>query len=295
MNANRITLRPAAGRVSFNVLAEHNAAVVCDFHIEGVEARGTRTDWGFSCGPIDLVDHHADQERFWQHVSSTNLAIVKVTQDGIARPDQQVVINHTDCDSVLSSAIIAGLLPPEQRYGAAAIAADHTGEENDIADLLQGLDFLKYRKVEVSLDALAALESGLPFPDIVADALAVRRAKREEAKKMVANGSFRMTDGIAWIECLKKIDGEFFPAMMEGVQYVVIGYPHDKEPGRTAIKCRLGTGAQDMSLQHLRIKEFDPNYGGRWNAGSNSRGGGTPMSTAQWVAELGRCVRKVER
>ena len=85
----------------------------------------------------------------------------------------------------------------------------------------------------------------------------------------------------------------FGAAPIHDVRGVVIGYPHDKEPGSTAIKCRLGAGAQRVSLQHLGINVFDPNYGGRWNAGSNSRGGGTPLSTAQWVAELGRGVRRV--
>lgn len=52
-----------------------------------------------------------------------------VKEEGIASPADCVVINHTDCDSVLSSAIIRGILPPEKRFGDAAIAADHTGEK----------------------------------------------------------------------------------------------------------------------------------------------------------------------
>ena len=41
-----------------------------------------------------------------------------------------------------------------------------------------------------------------------------------------------------------------------------------------------------LSLQQLGIHEFDPAYGGRWNAGSNNRSGGTPMSSEEYRHRL---------
>ena len=53
------------------------------------------------------------------------------------------------------------------------------------------------------------------------------------------------------------------------------------------MKVRLGAGApQGMTLQGLGIETFDPAYGGRWNAGSNKRGGGTTLQPAQYAERL---------
>ena len=43
-----------------------------------------------------------------------------------------------------------------------------------------------------------------------------------------------------------------------------------EDPLRERRTCRIHPN------QH-KIKLFDPNYGGRWNAGSNGRGGGTSL------------------
>jgi hypothetical protein len=55
------------------------------------------------------------------------------------------------------------------------------------------------------------------------------------------------------------------------------------------MKLRLGLAAPPgLTLQRLGVQAFDPRYGGRWNAGSNKRGGGTdipPERYAQLVAD----------
>ena len=80
-------------------------------------------------------------------VSSANLALDwraasanTPTESRKAAEQAVVVINHTDCDSILSSGIVSGLLDALPAYGRAALAADHTGEENAIADTLQALE-----------------------------------------------------------------------------------------------------------------------------------------------------------
>jgi hypothetical protein len=115
---------------------------------------------GYADGRIVNVDHHAPTSRMAQPISSTNLALERVRAVGLPSGDTRLVITHTDCDSVLTAGILSGRLDAEDRYGDAAIAADHTGEPNEIADLLQALD--GRRDVELSLASLAAHEAGLP-------------------------------------------------------------------------------------------------------------------------------------
>ncbi|MGH7524653.1 MAG: hypothetical protein ACREK8_10135 [Gemmatimonadales bacterium] len=85
MNADRITLRPPASNVTIEELAEHGAAIACDFYIEGVEKTGIQTPWGWKLGAIDNVDHHAPDPNFERIVSSTNLAILKAAAPSMVR------------------------------------------------------------------------------------------------------------------------------------------------------------------------------------------------------------------
>ena len=135
--------------------------IACDFPVEGVETDPwICTVGGYAYGRIINVDHHADTTEMKRHVSSAHLAIERVRAIGMPTSDSIIVINHTDCDSVLSAGIMSGRLAAEDRYGDAALAADHTGDENLIADLLQALD--KFDDFELSFAALARLESGQP-------------------------------------------------------------------------------------------------------------------------------------
>ena len=132
--------------------------IACDCFVTGA---GT---WQFRDGAyvndrFVSIDHHQDDPRMHRFVSSANLAAEWVRAGHGPRPGDLVVITHTDCDSVLSSAIVSGRLEPKPEYEAAAIAADHTGAKNGIADLLQSLD--SYRDHELSLRNLSLLERGL--------------------------------------------------------------------------------------------------------------------------------------
>ena len=268
---------------------------VCDSYVEGVE-RGDDVDAGYRLGRVINVDHHAPTARMARTISSTNLAIAHVRQHGAAGPADAVVITHTDCDSVLSSAIVAGVLPPEDRYGAAAIAADHTGATDDIADLLQALD--ERRDLMLSLASLARLEGRDPEPldADVANALAARRRSRADARAAVAAGRVAMSGPVAFGEFDTILDGEFFPALVPEATVVVIACPMPDASGRRQMKIRLGQAAPaGFSLNDLRLREFDPVYGGRWNAASNRRGGGTTIDAARYAAEVARRVEAALR
>lgn len=256
----------------------------CDFYIDGIE-QSEAIEGGYREGRLINIDHHAPVPRMRRPVSSANLALEYVHAHGCAVPYATVVVSHTDCDSILSSGIVSGRLPSDTRFGAAAVAADHTGEPNDIADLLQGLETL--RDVETSMEALGRMLRGERLGALAREALDERRARRRVAADAVRAGLFRMRDGIAYAETSDRVEGEFFPALLPGAELIIVANPRPGVPGRLDVKVRLGSAAPPgVTLDELRIDQLDPSFGGRWNAGSNRRAGGTTMSLAEYVDAL---------
>lgn len=260
--------------------APEGTIYACDFYVEGAE-RGDEVTGGYRLGRLVNIDHHAPTPLMARRVSSANLALDHVRAHGVAGPSETVVINHTDCDSVLSSAIMAGDLPPEPRFGQAAIAADHTGQEDSIADLLQGLD--PYRDRDLSLRNLGLLLAGHELEVVAQQGLNDRRRKRDRAARLV--GRFQLVGSLAWAVLDEVIDGELFPPLLPQAVVILVASPRD-EQGQWNMKLRLGLAAPEgLTLHALKLAEIDPHYGGRWNAGSNRRGGGTAMSPERY-AEL---------
>lgn len=255
----------------------------CDLYISGAETFSPET-WGYRQGRLFNIDHHAPVSHMSRHISSANLAIAYVEANGPARAGDCVVLNHTDCDSVLSGAIVAGDLPTAPELGAAAIAADHTGQEDPIADLLQAVDEL--RDYEFSLRNLRLLLRGAALESVACKALQARESARKFAASLVDRGKFGQVGGLAFTVMENDVDGEFFLPMLPAAVAILIITPRH-EPGRWNAKIRLGNAAPEgLSLHHLNIGEFDPDFGGRWNAGSNKRGVGTSISPEAYAAEV---------
>lgn len=251
----------------------------CDFYVEGIEA-GQRVPGGFLHEGILNVDHHAPVAEMERWISSTNLALELVRASG---PVREPVIHHTDCDSVLSSGIAAGVLPADDRFGAAAIAADHTGEEDEIADLLQAMQGT--RDVRASLGALSRLLHGAPQTEKAKEALRDRRKQRDAARSLVLSGRLKTQDGLAWARYDGALDTALLPALLPDAVLFMIA--RRTRNGRWMNKLRLGLAAPPgASLHRMGIEEFDPLFGGRWNAGSNRRSGGTKMSPSWYVRNL---------
>ncbi len=263
----------------------------CDFHVLGAE-QGEDVPGGYRLGRLLNVDHHAPTARMTRRVSSANLALAHVAAEGAASPQDVVVVNHTDCDSVLSAGIVAGRLDPDPALGDAAIAADHTGAANPIADLLQAVE--RWEDVEASLHNLALLRAGRPLDTRAAEALDRRLRRREEAAAAVARGEVRAVGRVALGVFAGEVDGEMFPALLPEAAVVLLAYPREEDPGRWTMKLRVGIAAPEgLTLHRLGLGEMDPAFGGRWNAGGNRRGGGTTTDPRVYASELSRRVERL--
>ncbi len=279
---HRITLDPltqAVPRAAF----ERAPQVLCDAYVEDIKEFATLTAWGWVHGASENIDHHAPHPTFETAISSANLALRRVEAHGLSPAEVPVRITHTDCDSILSAGIVSGVLPAEGMFGEAAIAADHTGEANLIADLLQAIE--NTRSLDVSFGALEALLTGHTLPEHADRALDQRLRRREQAAAAVRDGRFTIEDGFAWADFDEAMEGEFFPALLPEARVIVTASPDPVLPGVRQIRARLGRGARAGETLHtLGLSLYDPRYGGRWNAGSNRRGGGTERSASEWVA-----------
>lgn len=264
-------------------IAPTGAIYACDFTVAGVESWQERA-WGYEQGRILNIDHHADTPLMRRRVSSANLALLRVAEAGAATAGESVVINHTDCDSVLSAAIMCGAVEPLPELGEAAIAADHTGEVNAIADLLQALD--GRRNYDYSLECLKRLLRGAPLDAEARKALDARAAKRELAVRLVSSGAIVFAGGVAALVADETVDGELLPPLLPDAWLIVSFSPCPGEANRWNCKARIGNAApQGFALSRL-MKAVAPNYGGRWNAGSNKRGGGSAVAPETYVANV---------
>lgn len=264
----------------------------CDFPIARAEY-GDEIPGGYRLGRVVNIDHHAPTPRMARRISSANLALEFIGEFGPVPSDATVVINHTDCDSILSSGIASGRLEPDPAFGDAAVAADHTGERNDIADLLQSME--SWRDAGASFRNLDALLRGASLDAAAQAALDSRRERRHAVDRLVRDGLVTMHNGIAFADLPAPADGEFFPALLPDATLILITFPRHGSPGTWDVKVRLGDAAPSwLTLDMLKIREWDRHYGGRWNAGSNRRSGGTSIPPTEYLAALaGRLDRTI--
>lgn len=261
----------------------------CDFHVEGIES-GEEVEGGYSWNGILNIDHHAPVRRMERWITSTSLACDHVNAHGPLGADWTVIINHTDADSILSSLILRGYLPPWTRFADAALAADHTGERNCVGDFLQAIQSL--RDLTFSTTNLVNHLFDLPCDQGVQDCLDRRQADRERAKSLVDSGVFTRANRVAFAIVEEKLDPAFLPPLLPESEVILLFSPLKADKERWEVKARLGLSASEgLSLQRLRIQEtLDPAFGGRWNAGSNKRGGGTLLDPAAYAEQLNRLL-----
>ncbi len=280
-----IIVMPLASKVTVSDIrklagCESGEVIVCDFKIEGIEQGEQLPNLAtFSLEKIINIDHHASLESMFKPISSANLAIEYVRLNGAVNPEIPIVVNHYDCDSVLSALIMRGILPPLEVFGDAVIAADHTGVSNPIADLLQS--FKDQRDFEFSARNLALFLRGQTLETKAEELLAQRLATRDSLARLPAI----KIGAVVLIKTDGRVDAELFPGVYPEAS-VVMSY-HRREDDHWEVRLRLCKSAPEgLNLQKLNIRSIDPAFGGRWNAGSNERGGGTALDPQEYARRL---------
>lgn len=211
---------------------------VCDFSLVGAE-HGTEVPGGVQLGRILNVDHHAKLSRMETQITSTRLAAEYLKKGPPTGEAAWVVINHTDCDSVLSSAMMMGAIEPTDDLVAASIRADHTGQEHPVADLLQALDETREgnRTEEQYLESLRNLRlllSGGKLDVVAEDALQKRRDKRAHARQAVKECTVRIDGLLAFGVLNEEIDGSFFPPLLPDAAVIMLATQHPLYPTKKA-------------------------------------------------------------
>ncbi len=266
--------------------------VVCDFNVAGLDLDADYERQIAKDGILN-IDHHSKKPEMERKVSSTNLAIEYIKKYGLLSEDWQYIVHHTDCDSLLSSAIMRGILPPDEKFGEAAVAADHTGAENKIADLLQAIQ--DRRDLGYSLEQLQLLMAGEPLDGEAQKALEKRYADRARIKQLIENGGFKAAGSVSYAVLNEKIDGALVPALLPDSEVILLFSPLEVDSSKWEVKFRLGQNVSEgFSLKKLDIEAVDPFFGGRWNAGSNKRGGGTNLNPDDYAAKIVDLIKDYE-
>lgn len=301
LNQNPITLIEEKTKNTLENLKEKfgdKKTLVCDFPITDIEKEGKENIGGFEQENFLNIDHHIPVKRMQKYISSTNLAIEYVKKYGIVGKEWIVVINHTDCDSVLSSTIMRGILEPKEEFGEAAIAADHTGKENKISDLLQALQ--GKRDLEFSLRNLEMLLKNQPL-ELEAEKMRQKRFQdRLKAQQIIKEGKVQKIGKVYFVILEEEIDAGLFPSLIPNAQIIMIAYPLKANPKKWEIKLRLGMNAPKRFILDKKIisEQLDQNYDGRWNAGANKRPidgieahGGTDIAPEEYAKRLNKIIK----
>jgi len=263
---------------------------VCDTYIKGIEAGIVECNV-LRLSNIISIDHHAPLAMFARKISSVNLAIGWVNEMGIASDNDTVIITHTDYDSLITGLIMRGIVPPRKIFGDMAIIADHTGEENEMVDLLQSMS--SAHDLEFSLRNLELWSSGKPIEKEAFEMLEGLKDERRRAEEAAKNGSFKNVGSVYYAKLDKKIESAFLTALIPEAAIILTFSPHRKYSGFWEVKTRLGKAAPEgLRLNELGIDGFDQFWGGRWNAGSNRRGQGTKIPIEEYAGLLNEKLEK---
>ena len=250
---------------------------ICDFYIEDSENGKIDENGVTDYCDLFIVDHHAPISYMKKHISSAVIASRYVSANGPLDDEYVIVVNHTDTDSLLSVLLMSGKIDPNSEYEQAAIAADHTGEANIISDLLQSSE--DGRELKKSIELLLIM---VKDPKMVKD-LGIMKERlliRSELKELVPTFTVNMNNGIAFKIMDKKIDAGLLPALFPNVKAIMVASPMPDRKWR--IRVRLGKLGKNIELNKLNL----PDTGGRWNAISTSRHGGTNTKPEDYLKML---------
>lgn len=250
------------------------------------------------------IDHHINRPEMNRHVSSTNLmirfvqlvnnrnsparqALLEMLQmENIALDELPVVVNHTDLDSVFASAIAKGLVAPiEETFGRRAIYADHTGEADELTDLLMAVD--PERDYDLSLQVLQRwlVQMGQTYQ---VQKLYQERLQQREMAQNIAQEMHHLGEGVYYTQLTGRLrfSGDLMVPGQPEATVLVLAQPINPRPkgGRPVdprnyeIKIRAGLQFPEGASLLEAVRDFPPewNVRGRYNALNTTRGGGFP-------------------
>jgi hypothetical protein len=283
---------------------------VCDFYVEGMEV-GEFNGSSLRIGKVSNVDHHSDLSEMKVFVSSAILALKEAEQNpSFDTKKNVVVIHHTDTDSVLTALIMSGAVTPQQardwHFRRAAIAADHTGEPDTIADLLQALRDGEFKgqgttdRLKFSVKNLQDLLRGQQLEPVAAALLEEYQQERLALQEMVARGEYGSVgekQQVSWINLPldSKADAVALPALFPN-SLVAFTCRTNEGTGtpRNFMNVRLGKGLAGKGDLRDIMKAVGLPFGGRWNAGANKRKGGTEMPPQDFAEKIVRALEELK-
>jgi hypothetical protein len=255
---------------------------VCDFYVNNIESF-SKIIGGYRYENLYNIDHHAPTECMTKEITATCLAIEYINRFGSISQNSVILINHTDCDSVLSSLIIAGVLPADKRFADASIAADHTGQKNMISDLLQALQ--EKRDLYFSVYNLEKLLCKDKIDKSAEILVQKRLSEYQYAYNLVAQKHYKTIGHVIFIESKINIDSIFFATLLPEADVILVAQATG-DNGRIIIKIRKGFAAPKLfCVNKLNLPD---GFGGRWNCGSNKRSGGTNLSPMEYINIINR-------
>lgn len=229
------------------------------------------------------IDHHSQHTDFNRTISTTHQALI-ANQSFELRPDPEdvVIVNHTDTDSVLS---LLALTNPEiswkvkMIFAHAAVAADHTGEFSPLISLIDAMyhDRDLDKSINTLLQFLTEGDINLLNLDVIENYY-VEIVKRKKALEIVKERKFReIGNGVILIELdgPKSMQSIPFPALFDefGIYATVIIISNPLN-GKYKLNVRAGRNfPENSSLQDIdTVKGLSRfGYGGRARAGGNDR------------------------
>ena len=250
---------------------------VCDLCVEGSEKGEIAGSGAIRFDDLLIIDHHPNLPEMRGHVCSTTFAHRYVAKCGPLGGGYAVVINHTDTDSILSSLIMCGMLEPRDEFDEAAIAADHTGEENLISDVLQALE--DDRCLQRSIEVLQRI-------------LERRIWVRQKLRALRDCGRLKMDGDVACGVLDEKIDAGLLPWLFPEAKVALCAWlMPEGSKGKWAIKARVCGCSDCIDLKAMNL----PDTGGRWDAVSTTRHDGTNTEPEEYVKTVKEGIEQQEK
>jgi len=230
------------------------------------------------------IDHHSEHSDFIANISTTHQALIfaNVFKDQLPTNEDVILINHPDTDGslaifTLTNPDMAELLKIALSH--AAIAADHSGEDNELVTLIDST--YKNRNLPYTLFTIYKylVDKGIQnLPTQVRTKFYEEKMKRELAEEIVKNKQYKVIgDGVIVIE---RNDGEMLltitmKALLAeyGVlcNVIIIASPKDakfKLNVRAGLQFPSGLTLQAIA-KALDLRRYG--YAGRALAGGNER------------------------